>query len=196
MTPDPDRPKAAWSGTAKLSASQKAERRSAQLEANSRAIIALAALVGRQTGQSGPDVLKRITDAETALTVLDSAGPGARQLAVTWQADAPRVTAGTHQSGTPGLWASSPDHDPRVIQALQRGSDADVARAMAEVTAEYEGRRLERQARDDEYYGRTGDRAVVRQQRPVPAGPPVAFVPRDERGVPQQVSRTVPGSEA
>ena len=139
-------------------------------------------------------MLRRITDAETALTVVDSAGSGARQLAGTWQGDAPAQQAGTHQSGTPALWASSPDHDPRVLQALQRGSDADVARVLAEVTAEYDARRLERQHRDDEYYGRTGDRAVIRQERPMPAPPPMAFAPRDERGVPVQVSRAVPGS--
>jgi hypothetical protein len=109
---------------------------------------------------------------------------------------APRQQAGTHQSGTPGLWASSPDHDPRVMAALLRpgSTDADIARIRAEVIEEYEGRRLERQRRDDDYYNRTGQHAVNREPRPMPAGPPMGFGAVDERGTPVQVSRPVPAS--
>jgi hypothetical protein len=149
---EPDRPKAAWREDKKLSAAQQASRRSAQLEAHGRAIVALAALVGRQGGQSGAEVLRRITDSETALTVLDSVGYGARQLAETWQADQPSSPGPAQRRSS--AWAGSPDHDERVTYALVHGaSDAELAKIRAEVAAEYAGKAAEKAARDRDYYG-------------------------------------------
>lgn len=144
-----------WSDEKKLNASQQAARRSAQLEAQGRAIIALAALVARQSGSTGPDVLRRITDPETALTVLDSAGYGARQLAAGWQADAPAPRPRQESAQQNSAYASDPDHDPRVTALLQRGASwAELNAVRAEVRDEYAGRRLAQQRRDDTYHGR------------------------------------------
>lgn len=170
--PDSDRPKAAWREDRKLNASEQASRRTAQLNAHGRAILALAALAGQQSGSSGPDVLRRITDPETALIVLDSVGFGARELAESWQADQPSRGPAQRQSSP---WTGSPDHDSRVIAALTHGaSDAELARIRREVIAEHAERAMERQRQQDIYYGRS---------RPAAVGVSV-----DERGVPQQTS--------
>lgn len=153
MTSDsePGGPKAAWGEPAKLNASQQASRRTAQLNAHGRAILALAALVGQQGGSTGPDVLRRLIGPQDTLTVLDSVGSGARELAEAWQADQP--SRGPAQR-TSSSWASSPDHDPRVDWALTHGaSDAELARIRAEVHEEHRIKAMERQARDREYYG-------------------------------------------
>jgi hypothetical protein len=150
---EPDRPKAAWSGDKKLGAAQQAARRTAQLEAHGRAIIALAALVGRQSGASGPEVLRRLIGPEETLTVLDSVGYGARELAERWQADAPRQQAADEFRRHPeaeealrtgGPWAQRAkvrelaeaeqaarapekpaDYDPRVMWRTRSGVVAD-----------------------------------------------------------------------
>lgn len=153
------KPKAAWREDRKLNASEQASRRTAQLNAHGRAILALAALVGQQSGSSGPDVLRRITDPETALTVLDSVGSGARELAETWQADAP-LNPGPAQR-TSSAWAGSPEHDPRVTELLLRGApDAEVRAALRQVREEAAGKAIQKAARDREYYGRDMPAAV------------------------------------
>ena len=101
------RPKAAWAEDKKLSASQQASRRTAQLNAHGRAILALASLVGQQSGSSGPDILRLLIGPEDALTVLDSVGYGARELAESWQADQPSPGPAQRKSS---LWAGSPEH--------------------------------------------------------------------------------------
>jgi hypothetical protein len=184
MPSEETRPKAAWSEAKRLNASEQASRRTAQLNAHGRAILALAALVGQQGGSTGPDVLRRLIGQQDTLTVLDSVGYGAAELAQSWQAGQPsRGPAQRHSSP----WTGSPDHHPAVIQALTHGaSDAELTRIRRSVAAETAEQAAVKQRQEDVYYGRNVSAAVG--------------VPVDERGVPQQTStirRDVPelGSE-
>jgi hypothetical protein len=146
-----------------------------------RALVAAAAAEARRTGQAVPDLLRARLGADADEILRAAAVP------------APAAPRPAQQSSSP--WAGSPDHDERVTRALLHGApDAELAQIRQQVAAEYEGRRLERQARDDEYYNRTGAQAVNRDRLPMPTPPPMAFAARDERGVPVQASRTVPGS--
>ena len=100
-------------------------------------------------------------------------GSGARELAAGWQADQPPPGPAEQKSA---LWASSPDHDPRVTHALTHGAtDAELAKIRAEVAAEYAQRAAEKAQRTDAYYGR--------DRMPAAMGAAV-----DERGVPAQRS--------
>ena len=139
--PEETKPKYAWRDERKLSASEQASRRSAQLEAQGRAILALAALVARESGSTGPEVLRQVLGRDDALTVLDSAGPGARELAASWQADAPGRPAQSKSS----FWDRFPDHDPRFLSGEA---------PLASVVAEYGEKAEAKQRREDAYYGR------------------------------------------
>jgi len=167
---EPGKPKAAWSGAKKLNASEQASRRTAQLNAHGRAIIALAALAGQQSGSSGPDVLRRLIGQQDALTVLDSVGYGARELAEAWAADAPAHGGPAQQKSS--SWAGSPEHDPRVTELLLRGApDAEVHAALRRVREEAAGKALEARRRSDDYYGRSQPAAIGVSQGP--GGAPV-----------------------
>lgn len=161
------KPRYAWREDKKLSASQEATWRRVSVEAQGRLLLALCAHLGRQSGQSGPDVARNLTDRETALQVMDSAGFGARQLAETWKAAEP-VQFSRGSSSNP--W-TGPDHDPRVDWALTHGaSDAELARIRAEVTEEHAQRAMEAEARRREYYGLDTPRAALGVSEG-PAGP-------------------------
>jgi len=149
-------------------------------------------------GAGGPDAVLALArqhgDPGRAVRLLQEGGFDVAGITSRWRADGLRQ-ASAGQSATAGLWASSPDHDSRVVQALLRGaSDAELSTIRQQVKAEYDGKAFERQRRQDEYYGRTGAQAVSRGPRPMPSMPPMGFAAQDERGVPVQVSRTVPGS--
>lgn len=147
-----------WHEDKKLSASQLSAWRTASVEAQGRLLLALCALVGRREGASGPDIARRITDPQTALQVMDSAGYGARELAQTWAADQPSPGPAQQKSSP---WAGSPDHDERVVRALLHGApDHELQAIRAEVTEEYRGRARQKAARDREYYGRDVPAAV------------------------------------
>jgi hypothetical protein len=156
--PDPGRAAYQWREDKKLSASEQAAWRTASVEAQGRLLLAVCAQLGRQSGVSGPDVARSITDTGTALQVMDSAGSGARQLAARWREDVPAAGPAQRRSSS---WAGSPDHDPRVTRALLTGaSDADLARIRAEVQAEYAGLARQKAARADAYYGRDNPAAL------------------------------------
>jgi hypothetical protein len=161
--PDPGRAPYQWREDKKLNASQEATWRRVSVEAQGRLLLAVCALVGRREGASGPDIARRITDPETALQVMDSAGYSARQLAGTWKADQPAPAPAQRSSS----WSSSPDHDERVTRALLHGApDHELAAIRAEVAAEYAHRAMAKQRRDDEFYGRDRPAAIGVSQGP------------------------------
>jgi hypothetical protein len=51
------------------------------------------------------------------------------------------------QSRTSSMFAASPEHDPRVLEAIRRGGDAEISRVLTEVVQEYGQRAAERQVR-------------------------------------------------
>jgi hypothetical protein len=78
--------------------------------------------------------------------VLDAAGVHAAGPADSWGAEAGRQASS--QSAVKAMFAASPEHDPRVTQAILAGaSDAEVSRLLAEVVQEYGERQAERKAR-------------------------------------------------
>jgi hypothetical protein len=79
------------------------------------------------------------------MQVHQAGGPDAAGIMGRHRSEAPHV-AQRSSSGDP--WGGSPDHDERVIRGLLRGvPDAELAKIRAEVAAEYAGKSLERQAR-------------------------------------------------
>jgi hypothetical protein len=136
-----------------------------------RAVVAMAAGECRRTGQAVPDLLRARLGADDADAILADAG-------VTAPPAVPRGPAQVKSSP----WAGSPDHDPRVVQALVHGaSDAELAKIRAGVAAEYAGRALERQAqRQSAVMWRTRDGTPVTDGGPAvlgasygPSGAPV-----------------------
>ena len=163
----------------------------AEAAATTRAVARVATWLAAQlarssaTGATGPDVLCRALGRDDAQRVLRMAGMDAGQVAASEPA-VRQMNTTVFGSG----WAD-PDHDPRVTAVMLRSGASwdEINQVRRQVAEEYEARRLERQARDDVYHGRTGDRAVRRQQeRPVPLPGPGALPVADERGVPVQVS--------
>ena len=145
-----------------------------------RAVVAMAAAEARRTGQAVPDLLRARLGAEDAEHILADAGVAAPPAAPR----APVQSAG--QSATAGLWASSPDHDPRVVQALVRGAgDGELSTIRAEVAAEYASRAAERQARQQSnVLWRTGRGELLTDGSPAVLG--ASYGPS---GAPVQTSR-------
>jgi hypothetical protein len=187
-------------GAALANAQAAEERRQAEREALAayqavaRGLVLAAA---RLTGLPGPDALRALfaplgaEGAVSALTVLRVAGHDAGAQAAAWRAQRP-----ASQSRTAAMWASSPDHDPRVMEAVARGAtDAEISAVRAQVAAEYADRAAERQARSQ--------RSVMwrtRSGEAVADGSGAMGVSLDDYGAPHQrslVHRDVPelGSE-
>jgi hypothetical protein len=139
-----------------------------------RAVVAMAAAEARRTGASVPDLLRARLGAGDADAILADAG-------VTAPPEVPRGPAQARSSP----WAGSPDHDERVVQALVHGaSDGELARIRAEVAAEYAGKSLERQARQQStVMWRTGRGELVMDGAPAVIGASYAG------GVPAQRSQ-------
>lgn len=112
----------------------------------------------------GPDALlakaRAMGDPGLAARILSAAGLDVAEITSRWRSDA----APAQQKS--GFWSQFPDHDPRFLSGQM---------SLDSVKAEYDTRRLERQARDDRYHGR--------DQQPAAMG-----VSTDERGVPVQRS--------
>ena len=150
-----------------LQVAQAGERRrqaEAEALATSQAVArALLRLMARGS-LSGPDVLRNLVGHDDALRILRAAGMNAEPAAASWQAAAP-VQQAQSTGRTAALWASSPDHDPRMVAALTRPgvTDAEIAAVRAQVAAEYAARAAERAARRQSsgVMWRTRDGSVV-----------------------------------
>jgi hypothetical protein len=110
----------------------------ATYRATAKAVVALCArLAGGEL--SGPDILRRLVG-EDAELVLRAAGIDPAPVVARWHDSAP-VRQSTHQSRTAGMWAASPDHGPRVVQAIVRGApDTELNAIRAGVMAEHQER--------------------------------------------------------
>lgn len=112
----------------------------ATVRAVARALVQLMA----RGSLSGPDALRSLVGHDDSLRILRMAGMDADTVAGSWQADQPPSGPAEQKSS---LWASSPDHDPRVMQAILHGTDAEVSAIRAAVAQEYKQRAAEKTAR-------------------------------------------------
>jgi hypothetical protein len=136
----------------------------AEQEATYQAVArALVKLMARGS-LSGPDVLRNLVGHDDALRILRAAGMNPGQVAASWQAASP-VQQAQSTGRTAALWASSPDHDPRMVAALTRPgvTDAEIAAVRAQVAEEYRARSIQQAARRQSsgVMWRTRDGSVV-----------------------------------
>ena len=140
-------------GRALLVARAGEQRRQAEAEQQATVRAVAGALVRLVSGHGlpGPDALRNLIGADDALRVLRMAGVDPMLAAGGWEAAAPvrRQASAQFSNG----YAGDPDHDPRVLAVLQRGSDAELAAIRAQVHEEYKIRAMEKAARDRDYYG-------------------------------------------
>lgn len=163
-------------GAAAESAAASAARREAEYRRQSEAAEDARA-VGRMlgyvaafvTGLPVPDALAAVarsagaTGQSDALRVLAMAGYSATAQARAWQEQAPAQRQAPAHGGP---WGNSPDHDPRVVEAIRRGApDAEVASLRASVAAEYRAAADRRQPSPELWATRDGQ-VVTDDSRP------------------------------
>ena len=138
---------------------------------------------------SGPDALRSLVGTDDALRMLRMAGMNAEPVAASWEAAAP-VQQAQSTGRTAALWASSPDHDPRMLAVLTRPgvTDNEIAAVRAQVAQEYRQRAADKAARrQSNVMWRTRDGEAVTDG----SAPPVQAASRVNQAVPPLGSEEV-----